>query len=136
MTAKLEGAVILACSSLTEYVEEAQRLAGTDLPVIYLNRLYHRGPKEMQQHILQALAERLPDGTETVLVAMGFCGGVWHQTSFDRTVVIPRVDDCISLLLHTDDAFHPNLKDMIVQDGEENIHIIVRIVLDKVIACL
>ena len=37
MTANLKNAVILACSSLTEYVEESQRLAGTALPVIYLN---------------------------------------------------------------------------------------------------
>ena len=52
-----------------------------------------------------------PPEYDTVLVAMGFCGGVWHQVTFDRTVVIPRVDDCISLLLHTDDDFHPNLKE-------------------------
>lgn len=26
-------------------------------------------------------------------------------------MVIPRVDDCVSLLLHTDDGYHPNLKE-------------------------
>ena len=30
----------------------------------------------------------------------------------DRRIVLPRVDDCISLLLHTDDVYHPNLKQM------------------------
>ena len=44
-------------------------------------------------------------------MAMGFCGGVWDHVSFDRRVVIPRVDDCVSLLLHTDDTYHPNLKE-------------------------
>lgn len=73
MTAnKDNGTVILACSSLTEYVEAAQERAGTAFPVIYLDRLYHRDPKEMQQHILKALSERLPETTTTVLVAMGF----------------------------------------------------------------
>jgi len=29
----------------------------------------------------------------------------------EKRIVIPRADDCISLLLHTDDARHPNLKE-------------------------
>ena len=111
MTANLKNAVILACSSLTEYVEESQRLAGTNLPVIYLNRLYHRDPAEMQQHILQALAERLPDGTETVLVAMGFCGGSWEGVSAPVRLVLPRIDDCVSLLLQTGDEPVSDLKE-------------------------
>ena len=85
-----QNTVILACSSLTEYVEEAQRRCGTDLPVIYMNRLYHRDPKEMQTHILDALAEKLPAGTQTVLVTMGFCGGSWEGVSAPCRLVLPR----------------------------------------------
>ena len=43
--------IILACSSLTEYVEAAQARAGTKMQVRYLNRIYHRDPAEMQEHI-------------------------------------------------------------------------------------
>lgn len=111
MTANPERTAILACSSLTEYVEEAQHLAGTDLPVIYLDRLYHRDPKEMQQHILKALADRLPAGTETVLVAMGYCGGSWEGVSAPVRLVLPRVDDCVSLLLQTGDEPVSDLKE-------------------------
>ena len=105
-----QNTVILACSSLTEYVEEAQRRCGTDLPVIYMNRLYHRDPKEMQTHILDALAEKLPADTETVLVTMGFCGGSWDNVSAPCRLVLPRIDDCVSLLLQTGDAPVSDLK--------------------------
>lgn len=50
-------------------------------------------------------------GCETVLVAMGYCGGPWNHIPLSRRVVIPKVDDCITLLLHTDDTPHGNLKE-------------------------
>ena len=36
--------VILACSSLMDYVNAAQKKVGTELPVLYMNRVYHRDP--------------------------------------------------------------------------------------------
>ena len=104
------NACILSCTSLLDFVAAAQASQGTAWPVFTLDRAMHVEPEEMRAAMLRQMAA-LPAEFDTVLVAMGFCGGVWHQTSFDRTVVIPRVDDCISLLLHTDDEFHPNLKE-------------------------
>ena len=104
------GKCILSCTSLLEFVKAAQASQGTDWPVFTVDRELHLEPAEMKKAVC-ALIDGLDPEYDTVLVSMGFCGGVWHETSFDRTVVIPRVDDCISLLLHTDDAFHPNLKE-------------------------
>lgn len=104
------NACILSCTSLLDFVNAAQVSQGTSFPVYTLDRAMHVEPEEMRAAMLRQMAA-LPEEFDTVLVAMGFCGGVWHQTGFDRTVVIPRVDDCISLLLHTDDDFHPNLKE-------------------------
>ncbi|MBR1591333.1 MAG: DUF1638 domain-containing protein [Acidaminococcaceae bacterium] len=103
--------VIIACSSLTEYVAAAQKKAGTDFPVVWLNRVYHRDPAEMQAHIKEKLAA-LPADTETVLVAMGFCGGSWNQVRSRFRLVLPRIDDCVSLLLQTTDTPQSNLKKM------------------------
>lgn len=94
--------VILACSSLKDYVEEAQRKVSSDFPVVYLNRIYHRDPREMREHILTALNE-LPEPTETVLVAMGYCGGSWESVQSPCRLVIPKIDDCVSLLLQMGD---------------------------------
>ena len=68
--------VILGCSSLKEYIDEAQRKVNTNYPVFYLNRLYHRDPNEMREHIINTLTTMDKD-VDTILVAMGHCGGSW-----------------------------------------------------------
>ena len=101
---------LLSCTSLLEFVNAAQQQERTNYPVFSVDRAMHVDPEQMRASVIRTIAA-LPTEYDTVLVAMGFCGGVWHDTSFDRTLVIPRVDDCISLLLQTDDDFHPNLKE-------------------------
>ena len=101
--------VILSCTSLKDYVELTQKKLDTDYPVIYLSRIYHRDPEEMREHVISAL-EGLDPEVETVLVSMGFCGGSWDKVKVPCRVVIPRVDDCISLLLQTTDEPVSNLK--------------------------
>lgn len=64
----------------------------------------------MKQALVDTI-NALPPEVDTVLVAMGFCGGAWSEVTVDRRVVIPRVDDCVSLLLHTDDTLQPNRKE-------------------------
>ena len=101
--------VILACSSLMDYVNAAQKKVGTELPVLYMNRVYHRDPKEMRRHILAQLAA-LPVGADTVLVAMGFCGGSWADIEAPCRIVMPKIDDCVSLLLQCGDTPVSDLK--------------------------
>ena len=88
--------VILSCESLKVYVAAAQKTAGTTYPVIWLKQKYHEEPAVMRSHILETIAS-LPKEVDTVLVAMGFCGGSWDAVTADRRIVLPRVDDCIYL---------------------------------------
>ena len=104
------NAVILACSSLRDYVNEAQKKRNTEYPVIWLSEAYHVDPKKMHQHIIDKVKE-LPKEVDTILVAMGYCGGSWEGQRLDRRVVMPRVDECVSLLLHVDDGYHRDLKE-------------------------
>lgn len=92
------------------YVDAAQRTQNTNMDVVVIDRLLHVEPEKMKEEIARKIDELSPD-IDTVLAAMGFCGGVWDHVSFSKRVVIPRVDDCVSLLLHTDDMYHPNLKE-------------------------
>ncbi|MBQ8975017.1 MAG: DUF1638 domain-containing protein [Oscillospiraceae bacterium] len=102
--------VILTCAFLKDYVAAAQRSQGTNYPVEIIDRKYHVDPPLLREKVIEAV-NALPPEVDTVLVSMGFCGGAWHEVSFDRRVVIPRVDDCITLLMHTDDTYCPNLKE-------------------------
>ena len=101
--------VIFACSSLKDYVLAAQEKEETCYPVIFLDKENHVEPQQMKQCILSA-EKKLPGTVETVLIAMGFCGGSLDSVSFSRRFVIPRVDDCVSLMLQTDQEFCPNPK--------------------------
>ena len=102
--------VILSCTTLLEYVQQAQKICGTDFPIIELNRQYHIEPSKMKKHILQTLSS-LPSDVDTVLVAMGFCGGSWQDVSCSKTLVIPRVADCVALTLTTPEQYAPDLKE-------------------------
>lgn len=101
--------VILACSAMSIHVAAAQKTMNTDFPVIEVDSSLHENPSKMRQKIIETL-EQMEKSIDTALVAMGFCGGSWEDIATDKRIVIPRVDDCITLLLHTDDTWYPNLK--------------------------
>ena len=106
-----DNTVILACTSLKDYVDEAQKRLGTNIKAISVSRLYHRDPKEMREHILEKL-DNLPEGTENVLVCMGYCGGSWEGVAKNSCrIVLPRIDDCVSLVMQLTDEPKSNLKE-------------------------
>lgn len=107
----VKNTVVLACSSMADFIAEAMEHTGTHYNVIYIDRKFHVEPEQMKAEVARAMAQ-LPPETVTVLVAMGFCGGVWDSVRFPVRVVIPKTDDCVSLLLQTDDQLIPNRKEM------------------------
>lgn len=102
--------VILGCSSLKEYIDEAQRKVNTNYPAFYLNRLYHRDPNEMREHIINTLTT-IDKDVDTILVAMGHCGGSWDGVKAPCRLVIPKIDECVSLLLQNTDEVKSDLKE-------------------------
>lgn len=101
---------ILACTNLLPALEAAQAAMGTGHPVLEVDHVYHREPKEMREHLLNMLTE-LPGEIDTLLVAMGFCGGSWQDVVCPCRMVFPKVDDCVSMLLTTGDDYSFNLKE-------------------------
>lgn len=102
--------VVIACSSLAKEISQAQKKLNTTYPVYYLDRKYHVNPSEMRQEIIK-IFNKLDTEIDTVLVVMGFCGGSWENIKTDKRIIIPHVDDCISLLLHNDNNPKINLKE-------------------------
>ncbi len=104
------NAVILACSSMKTYLENAGKKLNLAYPVIYADRSLHAEPEKMKERLEQLLAE-LDEDIDTVLVAMGYCGGSWEKVPHRQRLVIPKVDDCITMFLHTDDTPAVNKKE-------------------------
>lgn len=102
-------AIIMTCSSLRRHVDAAQKKENTSYEVYELDSKLHAEPKEMRAAVFEAMG-KLPGQVDTVLLSMGLCGGSVSERPLPVRVVMPKVDDCITLLLHTDDKWYPNLK--------------------------
>lgn len=100
---------ILACSALSDYVRAAQREMKTDYPIVEIDRSYHDRPQKLHNLVEEGLAKFQAE-VDTILIAMGCCGKCWEGMQWHTRLVIPRMDDCVTILLHTDDEWHPNLK--------------------------
>lgn len=101
--------VIITCSNLTRHLQAAQQKEHTNYPIIELDSKLHAEPKDMRAKLFETL-RNLPAETELALLSIGHCGGSLTDFTLPVKVVAPKVDDCITLLLHTDDRWFPNLK--------------------------
>lgn len=100
---------LLVCSTLTIHAEAAQKAMHTDYPLYELDNSKHDRPERFWRLAFEAM-ENMPQEIDTVLLGLGTCGGACSGWKFPRRTVMPRVDDCITLLLHQDHCFHYNLK--------------------------
>ena len=105
----MDSTCIVCCDSLLSHLEAAQVKMGTNYPVYSLDRALHSQPKNMRQSLLDVL-NTLPESITTVLIAMGYCGGSLDNICTRQQLVIPNLDDCITMLLTKTDAQEGNLK--------------------------
>lgn len=101
--------VIITCSNVRYHIDWAQEKEHTSYPVIELDSRLHAEPKDMRAKLFKTM-RTLPESVDLVLLSMGMCGGSAAKEPFPVKTVMPKVDDCITLLLHTDDRWFPNLK--------------------------
>ena len=91
-------AVIIACKTIADELNLAIQHAGVDYPVIWVESGLHNYPKKLKDRLQDELDSLA--GIDKVLLAFGFCGNaVLGLKTGNFTMVIPRVDDCISLLV-------------------------------------
>ena len=102
--------MILACASLAGQVAAARKVVGARYPARFLDRRLHLDPARLGRAISAALAA-LPENVDTVLAALGWCGGAWEGIRTPKRLILPRVDDCVSLLLTIDHVPRFNRKE-------------------------
>lgn len=90
--------IVIACKTIEQELLASMEETGCEYPVLWLESGLHNWPDKLRNR-LQELLNRCWE-YDTVLLAMSFCGNsvVGLKTS-DFRLVIPRSDDCITLLL-------------------------------------
>ncbi|MCR4963078.1 MAG: DUF1638 domain-containing protein [Firmicutes bacterium] len=102
---------ILACEILKHEVEAAWEKVNCSFPIVYIDGGLHAYPSRLRKEIEKKLQE-LPPEVDTVLLAMALCGNAIVGFSAPCRLVVPRMDDCVTIFLHQDDERHANLKEI------------------------
>lgn len=90
--------VILACNTIRDELEKAVLETGCNHPLRWVESGLHLRPESLRQRLQEEL-DRIGEA-DRVILGFGYCGNaVTGLMSRNYELVIPRVDDCISLLL-------------------------------------
>ena len=93
--------IILACETIKDELMEAMANVREETPVIWIESGLHDKPCELGRTIQQEIEALAPGIFDMVVLGFGFCGNaVTGLVSDDFKLVIPRAEDCISLLLN------------------------------------
>ena len=91
--------IMICCRTIEQEVQAAMKYTGISCPCVWVESGLHNVPGQLAQRLQQEL-DALPGTVERVLLGFGFCGNAvkgLHTGNF--TLIVPRVDDCITLLL-------------------------------------
>jgi hypothetical protein len=90
--------LILACQMVADELNLAISRTGVKYPIIWIDSRLHEHPDKLQIR-LQDEINRISN-VQHIALAFGYCGNaVLGLKAKNASLVIPRVDDCISLLL-------------------------------------
>lgn len=88
---------VISCRTVEDEVNAAAGRVGLEAPIVWLESGLHNTPRILCTRLQEELDKLSVD---RVLLAMGFCGNALAGlVTGDYEMIIPRVDDCISLLL-------------------------------------
>jgi hypothetical protein len=89
---------VVACRTIALELELAIRTTGVAYPVHWVDSKLHLRPEKLREQI-QATIDAVSD-TDTIIIAFGLCGNGLTGIKSDRSqLILPRAEDCISLLL-------------------------------------
>ncbi|WP_368292946.1 DUF1638 domain-containing protein [Dehalobacter sp. TBBPA1] len=90
--------IIIACQTIKDEVCLALKETGVDYPVLFIESGLHNYPDLLRRRLQESINQL--ENVDTVLFAFGYCGNsLVGLTSPTAALIIPKADDCISLLL-------------------------------------
>lgn len=92
------SSIIVACRTIDNEAKKAIAETGVTHPVIWIESGLHNWPDKLRARLQEQISAI--DNVEYIIMAFGYCGNSLLRIKSDNAkLVIPRVDDCISLLL-------------------------------------
>ena len=91
---------IIACETIRCELTRAMEDVGASHPVYWIESGLHNTPKTLRSRLSETIVQAESEGATRLLAAMGFCGNSFTEVETRNVeLILPRVDDCISLLL-------------------------------------
>lgn len=92
--------VVISCGTLEDEVRKVAAMLPAPPRLIFTEAAWHDKPTDQMRAALQQELDAVGPEVRRVLLAYGLCGGaIKDLVTHDFTLIIPRVDDCIPLLL-------------------------------------
>lgn len=96
----MEKTCIIACETLKNELTSAMNETGIQYPIYWIESGLHNIVAKLKSRIQDNIDKAENDGYRRILFAMGFCGNAMEGIhTREASLVIPRIGDCISLLL-------------------------------------
>lgn len=94
----MKKTIVISCETNQPELEKIKEITNCDYPIVYLDSKNHDRPELLKKE-LQTILDGLTE-TNEVLLAMGYCGhALVGIRAGDFRMVIPKVDDCLTLFL-------------------------------------
>lgn len=91
---------LIACRTIEEELLYIEKTEGVSYETFWLPSGLHNVPRQLQDTLQETVDYAQQKGYDRLLLAMGYCGNAVAGIHADTAdIYIPRVDDCISLLL-------------------------------------
>lgn len=100
--------VILACTALKSELEAAKEKTACKHETIYFESDLHISPERLGEKIEKQIVKS--EDVNNIYIAMGMCGKAIEGLRTPIRLIIPKVDDCITMLLTVNDDSCLNLK--------------------------
>lgn len=108
--------LIIGCQTLQNELLTAIQKKHCDYPIIWIEAHLHNRKDKLRQAIQDILNQE--SSYERILLATGFCGNsIAGLQNRQATLIIPRVDDCISLLFGGNHNKNPWLDSYFLTEG-------------------
>ncbi|MCR4435469.1 MAG: DUF1638 domain-containing protein [Clostridiales bacterium] len=89
--------VIVACNTISDELNMAIRETGCTYPVLWIESGLHTYTNLLRKRLKKELEQI--SNVDQILLAFGFCGNALLGLSSSATIIFPKVEDCITLLL-------------------------------------